>query len=237
MVIYCIFRSPRKKRESATQWYKKYGHFHRANSEPSVSEREEGKMFSLVTTKLKMFFGRGNSSQNSSTCDSPKNTKPPLTQREQAYKVCNEWIEKSAGRYRIVTHLDDIGWRPYKNWFLIKDTTTYQDRLISWVILPADCVSLEQLKHFDSSNINNVLRKVIDKLQHPYIYPILDLDVFSFNESKYMCIVVPTDIRGSLKDAIYHVNWNFILNLLLTRNCLNIRLSILSYEKIVDALG
>jgi PX domain-containing protein kinase-like protein len=43
--------------------------------------------------------------------------------RERAYKVCQEWLEKSDGRYEIITHLDDIGSRHHKNWFLLNDST------------------------------------------------------------------------------------------------------------------
>lgn len=124
--------------------------------------------------------------------------------RERSYISCQEWTLKSAGRYEIMAHLDDIGCRPNKNWFLLNDTTVRTDRLMTLIPLPADCVALEELSPSDSPK--GVLMELLGSLQHPYIYPVLDLGVFYSNQTHYACLVMPFNSRGSLKDLIYKVN-------------------------------
>lgn len=124
--------------------------------------------------------------------------------REQSYNICQEWIEESAARYKILAHLDDIGWRPNKNWFLLEDNIILSNCLMSSLPLPPDCDALKELSHSDSPK--RVLMEVLDSLQHPYIYPVLDLDIFISNQTHYACVVMPVDEFGSLKDFIYHVN-------------------------------
>lgn len=124
--------------------------------------------------------------------------------RERSYMSCQEWTEKSAGRYEIMAHLDDIGCRPNKNWFLLNDTTVRTDRLMTLIPLPADCVALEELSPSDSPK--SVLMELLGSLQHPYIYPVLDLGIFYSNQIHYACLVMPFNARGSLKDLIYKVN-------------------------------
>lgn len=124
--------------------------------------------------------------------------------RERSYISCQEWTEKSGGRYEIIAHLDDIGCRPNKNWFLLSDTTVRTDRLMTLIPLPADCVALEELSPSDSPK--GVLMELLGSLQHPYIYPVLDLGVFYSNQIHYACLVMPFNARGSLKDLIYKVN-------------------------------
>lgn len=43
--------------------------------------------------------------------------------RERALCACQEWLKTLNGRYEIIAHLDDIGSRNNKNWFLLNDTT------------------------------------------------------------------------------------------------------------------
>lgn len=124
--------------------------------------------------------------------------------RERSYVSCQEWIEKSAGRYEIMAHLDGIGCRPNKNWFLLNDTTVRTDRLMNLIPLPSDCVALEELAPSDSPK--GVLMELLGSLQHPYIYPVLDLGIFYSNQTHYACLVMPFNARGSLKDLIYKVN-------------------------------
>lgn len=44
-------------------------------------------------------------------------------QRDRALSACHEWLKTLNGRYEIIAHLDDIGSRNYKNWFLLNDAT------------------------------------------------------------------------------------------------------------------
>ncbi|XP_031616988.1 DEP domain-containing protein DDB_G0279099 isoform X3 [Contarinia nasturtii] len=126
--------------------------------------------------------------------------------RERSYISCQEWTEKSAGRYEIMAHLEEIGCRPNKNWFLLSDTTVRTDRLMTLIPLPADCIALEELSPSDSPK--GVLMELLGSLQHPYVYPVLDLGIFYSNQTHYACLVMPFNARGSLKDLIYKSQWN-----------------------------
>lgn len=134
----------------------------------------------------------------------PERTPPERAIRESAYTSCEEWAEKSANRYKIMAHLDTIGCRSDKNWFLIVDTTVRTNRLITWIPLSADCVALEELSPFNSAK--DVMMELLGSLQHPYIYPVLDLGIFFSNQSHCACLVMPINARGSLKDYIYKVS-------------------------------
>lgn len=123
--------------------------------------------------------------------------------RERAFSACQVWIQNTKGRYEIITHLDDIGCRNNKHWFLLNDTTIKTDRLMSLLQLPPDCVALDELLPTDSPK--GVLMELLSSLQHPYIYPVLDLGFLYANESQYACLVMPFNPRGSLKDLIYKV--------------------------------
>ena len=43
--------------------------------------------------------------------------------RDKAFLACQEWLQTLSGRYEIIAHLDDIGSRNNKNWFLLNDST------------------------------------------------------------------------------------------------------------------
>lgn len=42
--------------------------------------------------------------------------------RERSFTACAEWLVSTGGRYEIIAHLDDIGSRPNKHWFLLNDS-------------------------------------------------------------------------------------------------------------------
>lgn len=205
------------------------------SSEQENSESEQTEKSPLVSAKLetfaKMLFNRStNASQDSNS--SPKDSSSSPTRnnlkfqysaldagmasaertprerasRERSYVSCQEWTEKSGGRYEIMAHLDDIGCRPNKNWFLLSDTTVRTDRLMTLIPLPADCVALEEVSPSDSPK--SVLMELLGSLQHPYIYPVLDLGIFYSNQTHYASLVMPFNSRGSLKDLIYKSQWN-----------------------------
>lgn len=131
-------------------------------------------------------------------------TPPERAIRENAYSSCEEWVEKSGNRYKIMAHLDTIGCRSDKNWFIIVDTTVRTNRLMTWIPLSPDCVAIEELSPFNSAK--DVLMELLGSLQHPYIYPVLDLGIFLSNQSHCACLVMPINARGSLKDYIYKVS-------------------------------
>lgn len=139
----------------------------------------------------------------------PKNravvrTPPERALRERAYISCQEWTAKSAGRYNIMTHLDTIGCREDKHWFLLNDTTIRTNRLMTWIPLPINCAAVKELSN--SNSPKGVLMELLGSLQHPYIYPVLDLGIVYSNQSDCACIVMPINDRGSLKDFIYQVS-------------------------------
>lgn len=50
--------------------------------------------------------------------------------RERALCACQEWLKTLNGRYEIIAHLDDIGSRNNKNWFLLNDTTVSRSHIV-----------------------------------------------------------------------------------------------------------
>ncbi|XP_035793161.1 uncharacterized protein LOC118467138 isoform X2 [Anopheles albimanus] len=126
--------------------------------------------------------------------------------RERAYAACQEWLQHSGGRYESIAHLDDIGSRTNKHWFLLNDCTIRTDRLMTLLPLPPDCIALEELP--PSECPQGVLMELLGSLQHPYIYPVLDLGFFPSDSHQYTSLVMPFNPRGSLKDLIYKSQWN-----------------------------
>lgn len=124
--------------------------------------------------------------------------------RDRAYLACQNWIENTKGRYETILHLDDIGCRNNKHWFLLNDTTIKTDRLMTLLQLPPDCLALHEMPASESPK--GVLMELLSSLQHPYIYPVLDLGFLYSNDVQYACLVMPFNPRGSLKDLIYKVS-------------------------------
>lgn len=124
--------------------------------------------------------------------------------RDRSLTACQEWIKNTQGRYEIIAHLDNIGCRNNKNWFLLNDTTVRTDRLMTLLPIPADCVALDGTSH-TAECPKGILMELLASLQHPYIYPVLDLGFLYTNQQHYACLVMPFNSRGSLKDLIYKV--------------------------------
>lgn len=78
------------------------------------------------------------------------------------------------------------------------------DRLMSLLPLPPNSVALEELPNAECPQ--GILSELLGSLQHPYIYPILDLGFFHSEPLHYACLVMPFNSRGSLKDLIYKVS-------------------------------
>lgn len=77
------------------------------------------------------------------------------------------------------------------------------DRLMTLLPLPPDCIALEELP--PSECPQGILMELLGSLQHPYIYPVLDLGFYPTESHHYACLVMPFNQRGSLKDLIYKV--------------------------------
>lgn len=70
--------------------------------------------------------------------------------------------------------------------------------------IPPDSIALEELP--SSECPKGALMELLGSLQHPYIYPILDVGFLHTDTHQYACLVMPFNPRGSLKDLIYKVN-------------------------------
>nr|XP_029727302.1 uncharacterized protein LOC109423925 isoform X2 [Aedes albopictus] len=202
---------------------------HDNNSESEHSERSP-----LVSAKLdslaKLLFSRsllqdGTSSSSAKDNESPtrNNVRYQYTAldsgigapdrspreraaRDRAFTACQDWLQHSGGRYEAIAHLDDIGSRSSKHWFLLNDCTIRTDRLMTLLPLPPDCIALEELP--PSECPQGILMELLGSLQHPYIYPVLDLGFYPTESHHYACLVMPFNQRGSLKDLIYKSQWN-----------------------------
>lgn len=70
--------------------------------------------------------------------------------------------------------------------------------------LPSNCIALEELPNSECPQ--GVLMELLGSLQHPYIYPTLDLGFFHSEPHHYACLVMPFNPKGSLKELIYKVS-------------------------------
>ncbi|XP_059617970.1 slowpoke-binding protein isoform X2 [Phlebotomus argentipes] len=203
------------------------------STEQENSESEQSEKSPLVSTKLdslaKLLFSKSFKQDNSSgskvtesptrhsvlryqytalesgTCGQDRSPRERAA-REQALVASQTWVQQSGGRYEVIVHLDDIGSRTNKHWFLLKDATVRTDRLMTLLPIPPDCIALEELP--PSQCLKGVFMELLGSLQHPYIYPVLDLGFLNFESRNYACLVMPFNPRGSLKDLIYKSQWN-----------------------------
>lgn len=56
-------------------------------------------------------------------------------QRERALNATQEWIQSANGRYEVIAHLDEIGSRHGKNWFLVNDASVSSSSIKAAVCL------------------------------------------------------------------------------------------------------
>uniref|UniRef100_A0A1B6DUY8 Protein kinase domain-containing protein n=1 Tax=Clastoptera arizonana TaxID=38151 RepID=A0A1B6DUY8_9HEMI len=122
--------------------------------------------------------------------------------REQAQSACLHYL-RCCPRYTLLQHLNDIGSRVDKHWFIVRDSSVKTERLLTLVPKSVNCPI-----QCDSETRNSILDLFL-ALQHPYIYPILDLE---FREAAsgsqiFVVLVLPFNNKGSLKDLIYKSGW------------------------------
>ncbi|XP_073825743.1 slowpoke binding protein isoform X10 [Musca autumnalis] len=205
-----------------------------ASSEQENSDQSEHSEKSpLVSARLdslaRIFFSKSMPAETGSrdTLDSVLTTRPNIkyqysaldsgngvversprerAQREKALNATQEWVQQSSGRYEVIAHLDEIGSRHGKNWFLVTDSSVRTDRLMTMLTLPPDCVAFEDLSPNESPK--SILMELLGSLHHPYIYPVLDLGFLHISSGNFACLVTPFNSRGSLKDLIYKAQWN-----------------------------
>ncbi|XP_021933496.1 slowpoke-binding protein isoform X2 [Zootermopsis nevadensis] len=120
--------------------------------------------------------------------------------RERAQNACQHYL-RSCSRYALLHHLNDIGSRVDKHWFVVNDTSMKTERLLTLVPLSPNC-AIEC-----NANTRSTILELFLALQHPYIYPVLDLDFRDVSGQTYVILVLPFNNRGSLKDLIYKSRW------------------------------
>ncbi|XP_054745028.1 uncharacterized protein LOC129249318 isoform X2 [Anastrepha obliqua] len=183
---------------------------HIYSSNRSASSEQDNSDLSEHSEKSPLVSARPNLKYQYSALDSGngivERSPRERAQRERAFNTLQEWVQNSNGRYEIIAHLDEIGSRHGKNWFLVTDATVRTDRLLTLLPLPPDCVAFEDLPA--NENPKPMLMELLGSLHHPYIYPILDLGFLQLSSSNFACLVTPFNSRGSLKDLIYRTQWN-----------------------------
>lgn len=92
----------------------------------TITHQSEFKMYRVFN----LFMSRCNAKyqytaiiDSKNTVSSNKETTSVHTARGKAYETCSEWLKSTGGRYEIFGHLDDIGSRSNRNWFLLNDCT------------------------------------------------------------------------------------------------------------------
>jgi len=88
-----------------------------------------------------------------------------------------------------------------KHWFKVRDTSMKTERLLTLVPLSSNCAI-----ECNPSTRGTILELFL-ALQHPYIYPVLDLDFREVSGHTYVILVLPFNNMGSLKDLIYKVRF------------------------------
>ncbi|XP_065207219.1 slowpoke-binding protein isoform X2 [Planococcus citri] len=124
--------------------------------------------------------------------------------RQRAESACLHYL-RFCPRYALIQHLNDIGSRVGKHWFVVKDSSIKTERLLT----------LTPQSQNSPIIYNQVTRRIILDLflalQHPYIYPILDLEFIegnAQNKNANIIVVLPFNNKGSLKDLIYKTCWH-----------------------------
>ncbi|XP_023713698.1 slowpoke-binding protein isoform X2 [Cryptotermes secundus] len=120
--------------------------------------------------------------------------------RERAQNACQHYL-RSCPRYTLLYHLNDIGSRVDKHWFVVRDTSMKTERLLTLVPLSPNCAI-----ECNPSTRGTILELFL-ALQHPYIYPVLDLDFRDVSGQTFVVLVLPFNNKGSLKDLIYKSRW------------------------------
>ncbi|BFF95662.1 uncharacterized protein DMAD_13018 [Drosophila madeirensis] len=183
---------------------------HKANGLKRSNSAIEFDVSALTAANRRQIYSRPNIKYQYSALDSGngivERSPRERAQRERALNATQEWIQNANGRYEVIAHLDEIGSRHGKNWFLVTDASVRTDRLMTLLPLPPDCVAFEDMPPNESAR--DILMELLGSLHHPYIYPVLDLGFLRSSSNGYACLVTPFNSRGSLKDLIYKAQWN-----------------------------
>eukprot|EP00040_Diaphanoeca_grandis_P010593 m.54302 g.54302 ORF g.54302 m.54302 type:complete len:216 (-) comp21887_c0_seq2:1376-2023(-) len=102
--------------------------------------------------------------------------------RQAALMRCRYWIRENQS-FRILKHLDAIGYNVSKDWFVIKPTRN-SDQMMT--MIEPSRHSLVPL----TPDMNHTLQGLITLLQHPYIMPI---NTFSMLKEQNQAYLITTD--------------------------------------------
>ncbi|KAH3820535.1 slowpoke-binding protein-like [Dreissena polymorpha] len=125
------------------------------------------------------------------------------SQKQKALHT-NAWLN---AQYHLRMHpqfsdlrqLSPLGGRLNKNWFQITQTRYGNQLLMTMVAKPSGMVAPFTVKW------GNTIRDMLELLQHPYIYPLFDIE---FMVDQDLVVVKHLQCsRGSLKDLIYQCNY------------------------------
>ncbi|XP_077547498.1 slowpoke binding protein isoform X3 [Haemaphysalis longicornis] len=119
--------------------------------------------------------------------------------RNEALINCQYYLRGST-RYFLRYQLCNIGSRMDRHWFVVRDSATRTERLLTVTALPDAC----PLRH-SPCQVRPGLLEIFLGLQHPYVHPVLDIDIKVLAERPHVVVVSPLNDVGSLKDLIYHV--------------------------------
>lgn len=117
-----------------------------------------------------------------------------IAERDSILLNCYYYL-KDTKKYSFIDHLPDIGSRINKQWFLVHDSQTEIDVVLTMIPWNTQCAV-----SFTKGTKKN-LRELFSLLQHPYFFPVMDID-FVFEHNLVM-LVHPYRSGGSLKDIIY----------------------------------
>ncbi|XP_073962134.1 slowpoke-binding protein-like isoform X2 [Choristoneura fumiferana] len=176
------------------------------STDKEESEEENSEKTPLVAQKIdslaKLLFNKsiiGTGSGKSSPSEAPASPKVSERSMESsaAFEICTEYLSQTT-RYELISQLSTIGSRPNKHWFAVHDNSIKTDRLLTLMPLTSKC-PIEF-----GERTRALVMEMFRGLHHPYIYPVLDLEVCS----AHALTVMPFNARGSLKDLIYKSTWN-----------------------------
>ncbi|CAK1555542.1 unnamed protein product [Leptosia nina] len=168
------------------------------------SEEENSDRAPLVAQKIdslaKLLFNKSimgsGSDKNSPSEASPKYPECTI-ESGVAIAICSEYLSRTP-RYTLLKALNQVGYRPNKHWFAIQDNTIKTERLLTVMPLTNKC-PIEPTERTQC-----LIMELFRALHHPYIYPVLDLELCN----GHALVVMPFNSTGSLKDLIYKSTWS-----------------------------
>ncbi|XP_031549195.1 slowpoke-binding protein-like [Actinia tenebrosa] len=115
-------------------------------------------------------------------------------ERDTILLSCYYYLRESR-QYSIVNHLPDIGSRINKHWFVVQDSVSRSQNLLSMTPWSQHCILP------CNKMTKKTLSELFSLLKHPYIFPVLNVDIML--DHKLVVIIQPYNQAGSLKDLIY----------------------------------